>query len=86
MWMSVALSIQKRPGACVGTGKSATEPRSYLSHHPSLGGSPPSRRDEEDQLTLAAPGWCNRTWLLAEPLCNREGEGKMSACDSQEGE
>lgn len=24
------------------------------------------------QLTSAAPGWCNRTWLLAEPLCNKE--------------
>lgn len=37
----------------------------------------PSRAGREDQLTLAAPVWYNRIWLLAEPLCNTEGEEEV---------
>lgn len=37
----------------------------------------------EDELTLAAPVWYNHIWLLAEPLCNKEGDEEMSTCSPQ---
>lgn len=70
-----------------GHGRAGTSPRAIC--HTLISFPPPMRAwqgGREDQLTLAAPVWCNRTWLLAEPLCNKEGEGEVSVCGPRKAE